>query len=167
MCPTTRTSTLVTSPSPTKARPGEEGRVGSSLLDKDWGARVPDYISKCCLSALVFTMGLMMKGDWLVFLAFWSRSGEGEVEEEQEQEGDIVPWLRQRFDGYLGVLVRTRPFNMILILKFTFQIPSVLVGYIFYFGIGGYLHVSYNYIIEPENKATKKILKNCTVFPFR
>ena len=31
------------------------------LLDKDWGAKIPDYISRSILSLLVFIMGLTMK----------------------------------------------------------------------------------------------------------
>ena len=33
-----------------------------SLLDKDWGAKIPDYVSKVCLSTAVFIMGITMRG---------------------------------------------------------------------------------------------------------
>ena len=46
-------------------RKGEDEKVrkggGEKLLDKDWGARIPDYISRSLLSLLVFIMGLTMK----------------------------------------------------------------------------------------------------------
>jgi len=48
------------------------------------------------------------------------------MEKEEEQYGDLALWLQQRFNGYFTVLV-----------------PSVLVGYVLFFGIGGYLHMKY------------------------
>ena len=33
------------------------------LLDKDWGARVPEYVSKGCVATAVFIMGITMRGD--------------------------------------------------------------------------------------------------------
>jgi hypothetical protein len=43
----------------------EDDKNGNSkhLLDKDWGARVPEYISKGCVATAVFIMGITMRGD--------------------------------------------------------------------------------------------------------
>merc|ERR1719339_890355 len=94
--------------------------------------RIPDYISRSLHSILVFIMGLTMKGDWLLVLALRDRANKESVEtsvvekEEEEQYGDLAIWLQHRFNGYFTVLV-----------------PSVLVGYVLFFGIGGYLHMKY------------------------
>ena len=43
----------------------EDDKTGNSkhLLDKDWGARVPEYVSKGCVATAVFIMGITMRGD--------------------------------------------------------------------------------------------------------
>ena len=38
-------------------------RAGDALLDKDWGAKVPDYITKGTFSVAVFFMSLTMRGE--------------------------------------------------------------------------------------------------------
>lgn len=38
-------------------------RASDSLLDKDWGAKVPDYITKGTFSVAVFFMSLTMRGE--------------------------------------------------------------------------------------------------------
>merc|ERR1711923_406627 len=80
------------------------------LLDKDWGAKIPDYISRSILSLLVFIMGLTMKGDWLLVLALRDRATkEPEVvasEVKEAQQGDLAIWLQQRFNGYFSILVK-------------------------------------------------------------
>jgi len=142
MCPTNSTTTTMLASTTTLTREKEEeggrkvekekGRkgLGEKLLDKDWGARIPDYISRSLLSLLVFIMGLTMKGDWLLVLALRDRANKELVEtpvvEKKEEYGDIAIWLQHRFNGYFTVLV-----------------PSVLVGYVLFFGIGGYLHMKY------------------------
>ena len=32
------------------------------FLDKDWGAKIPEYIPKGCVSVAVFIMGITMRG---------------------------------------------------------------------------------------------------------
>ena len=83
MCPTNSTTTTMlgssssstTTTTLTREKEGEEGGrkggeekkgrkgpgAGEKLLDKDWGAKIPDYISRSLLSLLVFIMGLTMK----------------------------------------------------------------------------------------------------------
>ena len=50
--------------------------LSQELLDKDWGAKVPDYITKGTFSIAVFFMSLTMRGDWIMFLAHYWRSQE-------------------------------------------------------------------------------------------
>ena len=38
-------------------------RASDALLDKDWGAKVPDYITKGTFSVAVFFMSLTMRGE--------------------------------------------------------------------------------------------------------
>merc|ERR1712203_54866 len=82
---------------------GGAGR--GKLLDKDWGAKIPDYISRSILSLLVFIMGLTMKGDWLLVLALRDRAAKESLPVVEEEEyGDLAIWLQQKFDGYFSVL---------------------------------------------------------------
>ena len=69
MCPTNSTTTML-APTSTTTKEKQEGggkeevKAGAGrgkLLDKDWGAKIPDYISRSILSLLVFIMGLTMK----------------------------------------------------------------------------------------------------------
>merc|ERR1712038_98493 len=141
MCNTTTTTTMMAPTTPTTSSLNKEkeekevvnkGAKGGKdkLLDKDWGAKIPDYISRSILSLLVFIMGLTMKGDWLLVLALKERASKGPevvvIEVKEAQQGDLAMWLQQRFNGYFSILV-----------------PSVLVGYVLFFGIGGYLHMKY------------------------
>jgi len=135
MCPTNSTTTML-APTSTTTKEKQEGggkeevKGGAGrgkLLDKDWGAKIPDYISRSILSLLVFIMGLTMKGDWLLVLALRDRAAKESLPVVEEEEyGDLAIWLQQKFDGYFAILL-----------------PSVLVGYVLYFGIGGYLHMKY------------------------
>ena len=38
-------------------------RASDALLDKDWGAKIPDYITKGTFSVAVFFMSLTMRGE--------------------------------------------------------------------------------------------------------
>ena len=40
----------------------ESDALNKSLLDKDWGAKIPDYITKGTFSLAVFLMSLTMRG---------------------------------------------------------------------------------------------------------
>ena len=40
----------------------EERGSSDSLLDKDWGSTIPEYVSSGCLCTLVFIMGITMRG---------------------------------------------------------------------------------------------------------
>ena len=40
----------------------EDEALNKSLLDKDWGAKIPDYITKGTFSLAVFLMSLTMRG---------------------------------------------------------------------------------------------------------
>ena len=56
---TTTTSSLNKEKEERKVVDNKGGK--DKLLDKDWGAKIPDYISRSILSLLVFIMGLTMK----------------------------------------------------------------------------------------------------------
>ena len=40
----------------------EADELKTSLLDKDWGAKIPDYITKGTFSLAVFLMSLTLRG---------------------------------------------------------------------------------------------------------
>ena len=56
----------VTSTKETFASDGENSKNSKQHLDKDWGARIPEYVSQGCLSFLVFIMGITMRGEKLL-----------------------------------------------------------------------------------------------------
>jgi len=107
-----------------------------ALLDKDWGAKIPDYITKGTFSIAVFFMSLTMRGDWLMFLAhYWRSQGPGPLpqaelmaaEEANTTQTELAIWCNQRFAGF-----------------WTLYFPvATFVSYLFFFGVGGYLHFAY------------------------
>ena len=42
-------------------------KASDALLDKDWGAKIPDYITKGTFSVAVFFMSLTMRGETEIF----------------------------------------------------------------------------------------------------
>ena len=46
----------------------EDDDVNKGLLDKDWGAKIPDYITKGTFSLAVFLMSLTMRGFICLFV---------------------------------------------------------------------------------------------------
>jgi len=101
-------------------------------LNKNWGAKVPNFIPMTFFCVAAFVMAAMMKGDWLFFLALVRRAKQGEQGEQQEDE--MAAWIQQRFDGFWSLLA-----------------PVLIVGYVSYFGIGGYLH--WKYYVGQRDKA--------------
>ena len=63
MAPTTTTTSSLNKEKEERKVVDNKGAKGGKdkLLDKDWGAKIPDYISRSILSLLVFIMGLTMK----------------------------------------------------------------------------------------------------------
>ena len=63
MAPTTTTTSSLSKEKEERKVVDNKGAKGGKdkLLDKDWGAKIPDYISRSILSLLVFIMGLTMK----------------------------------------------------------------------------------------------------------
>ena len=49
-------------------------RASDALLDKDWGAKIPDYITKGTFSVAVFFMSLTMRGENLEFCKNYNNS---------------------------------------------------------------------------------------------
>lgn len=97
------------------------------LLDKNWGENIPQYISDGCVSFLVFIMAITMRGDWLMFLAHYWRSQEGEVQVEEKEMGEWGVFLSKRFENFWP----------------TYMVGATTVSYLFFFGIGGFLHFYY------------------------
>merc|ERR1711970_1147593 len=110
----------------------DEKKSEKQLLDKDWGARIPEYVSQGCLSLLVFIMGITMRGDWLLFLAHYWRSQEQLVDDlristSSKNNTELADWMQERFQGFWP----------------TYVVAATSVSYLFFFGIGGYLHLKY------------------------
>jgi len=117
------------------------------LLDKDWGARIPEYVTSGCLSFLVFLMGITMRGDWLMFFAHYKRSQES-IPLDLEPTLNSTPsttalWLQERFAGLWP----------------TYILGATAVSYLFFFGIGGFLHLRY-YVMQRNNPETWKCQPN-------
>ena len=99
-------------------------RASDALLDKDWGAKIPDYITKGTFSVAVFFMSLTMRGemrilrfdkmittvpfspgDWLMFLAHYWRSQEplpsssllsDQINNSNQTETELAIWFNEK-----------------------------------------------------------------------
>lgn len=111
----------------------------------------PQYISQTVISFLVFLMAATMRADWLLMYAFYSKSSE------QGSAEDILKSQSQELLGQNDSLNGTTAgswndqLSELLAVRFagltSFAIPAFTVSYIFFFGIGGFLHVYY-YILQ-------------------
>ncbi len=72
---------------------------------------------------------IVISGEWLLFAVYFvkylqSGGSESAMEESEELVGSLQDWFSLRFKGYVSVLI-----------------PSTIVSYVLYFGLGGFLHV--------------------------
>jgi len=117
-------------------------------LNKDW-SQIPQYIKSCSLSVLVFIMGITMRGDWLLFLAFYQRAQQEDLDlpatldNNNATSSETGQWLQARFSGLW-------PYYLV---------PATAVSYVFYFGIGGYLHLKY-YVLQRDRPEEWKCQPN-------
>lgn len=109
----------------------EERGSSDSLLDKDWGSAIPEYVSSGCLCTLVFIMGITMRGDWLLFLAhflkFQEQGSDAALTAATQEPSSLALWLQDRFKNLWP----------------TYIVTATLISYLFFFGIGGFLHFRY------------------------
>jgi len=117
----------------------DDKKSEKQLLDKDWGARIPEYVSQGCLSFLVFIMGITMRGDWLLFLSHYWRSQNDLLDDlnlptTTKNNTELADWVQERFKGFWP----------------TYVLAATAVSYLFFFGIGGYLHLRY-YVLQRDN----------------
>merc|ERR1711936_572607 len=140
------------------SRPDMKGKaqaesLNKSLLDKDWGAKIPDYITKGTFSLAVFLMSLLMRGDWLMFLAHYWRSQSPALAPpssllehqlaDNNTETELARWFNQNFAGFWSLYFPA----------------ATTVSYIFFFGVGGYLHVKY-YVRQADSPEDWKCQPN-------
>jgi len=115
-------------------------------LDKDWST-MPDYITSGLLSGLVFIMGITMRGDWMMFLAHYRRSQDSQLESFMDsnttEPTELGLWLQERFTGLWPDYI----------------VGATVVSYLFFFGIGGFLHVYY-YVMQKDNAEDWKCQPN-------
>jgi len=123
----------------------------------DQKAKIPDYIGQTFLSTLVFIMGASMRADWVLFAAWHNKANTLQITDNIGNETDAnnltapnllesdiygtLPWNEQilafideRFEGFIEI-----------------AIPAFAVSYIFFFGIGGFLH--FFYYVHKKDKA--------------
>jgi len=125
------TETLTTTTENIRNRENIDDNSKKHLLDKDWGARIPEYVPKGCVTTLIFILGITMRGDWLLFLAYYWKSQEIPSDdlriESPKHNTDLADWMEERFRGFWP----------------TYFVGATAVSYIFFFGIGGFLHYYY------------------------
>jgi len=138
----------------------KDGKNGYDMFSQK--AKIPDYIGQTFLSLLVFIMGASMRADWVLFLAFHDKartsknieslnngtdnfSTSTHFESDQSNPRDTLPlawneqilsFFEQRFEGFLEIAV-----------------PAFAVSYIFFFGIGGFLH--FYYYVNKKDRASE------------
>jgi len=124
----------------------EETAKMNKDLDKDWST-IPDYIPSGLLSVLVFIMGITMRGDWLMFFAHYKRSQQiaelDFLDRNSTEPTEMGLWLQDRFAGLWPDYI----------------FGATLVSYLFFFGVGGFLHVYY-YILQKDNPEDWKCQPN-------
>jgi len=118
----------------------KNNKDAQELLDKNWGQKIPEYVGQGCLSVLVFLMGITMKGDWLLFLGLYMRE---EDTSSPKELGDWGEFLTVRFKDFWP----------------TYFVAATTVSYLFFFGIGGFLHFYY-YVGQKDNPETWKCQPN-------
>jgi len=99
-------------------------------LEKVW-SKIPASLGQLIATIAMFILGLTVRGEWLLFAAYFVKylqsGGEGNyIEETDELIESMSDWFAFRFKGYVNVLV-----------------ISTLISYLTYFGIGGFLHWYY------------------------
>jgi len=114
--------------------------------------KLPSYIGQSITSLLVFIMAATMRADWLIFLVSYQKSQEKLAgitndstigNETADTTTDIFgnESLHQQdlaWNENLKNFVELRFANLM-----DYCIPAFIISYLFFFGIGGYLHIVY------------------------
>jgi len=128
-------------------------------------AKIPDFIGQTCLSILVFIMGASMRADWVLFWA-WHKKAKSinnlDIENSTTDGNNYSSPDLLDPENYLNEKADTDlPWN-VQILNFCetrfagffeIGIPAFLVSYIFFFGIGGFLH--FYYYVNQKDRASE------------
>lgn len=121
----------------------------NKLLDKDWGAKIPDYITNSAIFLLMFIMGATIRGEWLLYLAFfWKWGEEANVSPEivervmdlnnTSTDNVVMDFMEQRFENFWPIFFM-----------------SSGVGFFFFLGIGGFLHLRYYVLMRDRPQEWK------------
>merc|ERR1712241_763033 len=112
--------------------------------------KIPSYIGQSITSAFVFIMGITMKADWLLFWAYYQKSQEklsaniSMLNEDLTQDvyngtaNESITHHDLAWNDNVRLFVELRFANF-----FDYFIPASIISYIFFFGVGGYLHIAY------------------------
>jgi len=119
---------------------GENEKIDKTL--RKFEAKMPTTASWLA-SIAMFLLGISARGEWVIFAVyFWKylQTGGSDtyVEESHEMIDSFQDWIQLRFNNYFGVLI-----------------PSTIVSYAMYFGLGGFLHWYY-YVRQRETPETWK-----------
>ncbi|XP_037073673.1 delta(7)-sterol 5(6)-desaturase-like [Pollicipes pollicipes] len=101
-----------------------------ATLDHLW-TLVPPWAGSAVASALVFLLGATIRAEWLMILVHFLKWSKGADEPPSPasaplEAADLAGWMKSRFAGFLHI-----------------WLIASLVGYVIYFGVGGFLHWYY------------------------
>jgi len=129
----------------------DAAKKGSGKMMSHPDVKLPSYIGQSITSLLVFIMAATMRADWLIVLVSYQKSQEKLAGNTigNESEVDIFrnESLHQQdlaWNENLKNFVELRFANLMDVL-----IPAFIISYLFFFGIGGYLHIKY-YVLRRD-----------------
>ncbi|TRY76780.1 hypothetical protein TCAL_14769 [Tigriopus californicus] len=144
--------------------------------------KYPDYMGQSMVSFLVFLMAATMRADWILFMTcFWKSLDVADLDgvsnpsspsssilntstnsASQHQRMDLVSSSESGNSTWNAEIKEM--LSMRLVNLEYFMIPSFLVSYLFFFGIGGFLHFWY-YVKQRENAKEWKCQPNHWLSP--
>jgi len=141
-----------------EATADEATKKGSGKMMSHPDVKLPSYIGQSITSLLVFIMAATMRADWLIFLVSYQKSQEKLAgiandstigNETATATTDIFgnESLHQQdlaWNENLKNFVELRFANLM-----DYCIPAFIISYLFFFGIGGYLHITY-YVLRKD-----------------
>jgi len=124
-------------------------------------ATIPSYVGQTITSFLVFIMAATMRADWLLLWVFHQKSQQqtevdvnsSDIEGRSSTTSELLSQFSNDTMHHQNDLAWNDNVREFLEMRFAnltdYCIPAFLVGYFFFFTIGGYLHIAY-YVLRRD-----------------
>merc|ERR1711976_651622 len=122
-------------------------KKGSGKMMSHPDVKLPSYIGQSITSLLVFIMAATMRADWLIFLVSYQKSQEKLAGITNDSTiGNETATATTDIFGNESLHQQDLAWNENLK---DYCIPAFIISYLFFFGIGGYLHITY-YVLRKD-----------------